>query len=228
MAFGKKRKASSGPKPTPQIIEKFNAMTPKKRAMVLIVIIVVVGGAFAWFYAKPKFDQINKLEVNLSGLEKQLATAKRNAAEIDVIKQQVKEAEEAFNQERKALPETEEIPVLLTSISKAGQEENLQFILFAPQKETVFDFYAEIPVQIEIIGEYHDIARFFSKLANFPRIVVIRDISIKPYADAGGRGRSQQTKTSYSRPGFSLSVTCIASTYKFTDQPLPEKNTKKK
>lgn len=216
LSLGKKKKASAGPKPTPQIIEKFNAMPPKKRALVLIVIIVVVGGAFAWFYAKPKFDQIKNLEVNLTGLERELATAKRNAAEIDVIKQQVKEAEEAFQRERKALPETEEIPVLLTSISKAGQEENLQFLLFEPQKEVVYDYYAEIPVKIEIMGDYHDVARFFSKLANFPRIVVIRNLTIKPF-NAPRSGNM----VSYAKNGFNLSVSCIASTYKFTDIPLP-------
>lgn len=224
MALGKKRKAASGPKQTPQIVDKFNAMPPKKRAMVLIVIIVVIGGAFAWFYAKPKFDQIKNLEVRLTGLETQLSTAKRNAAEIDIIKQQVAEAEAAFGNEIKALPETEEIPVLLASISKAGQEENLQFILFAPQKETLFDYYAELPVKIEIIGEYHDIARFFSKLANFPRVVVIRDIVMKPYSSApASRGNAA---TTYTRPGFALSVSCIASTYKFTDKPLEQGNKK--
>lgn len=217
MAFslGKKRKSAASPKATPKILEKFNEMPPKKRAMVLIVIIIVVGGAFVWFYAKPKYDQIKRLETNLVSLEQDMSAAKKNAAEIDMVKQQVKEAEEAFGREIKALPETEEIPVLLTNISKAGQEENLEFLLFEPQRETLFDYYSEVPVKIEIIGEYHDIARFFSKLANFPRVVVIRDINVKPYI-VGGRGNTNTLQ----RPGFNLSVSCIASTYKFTDKPL--------
>lgn len=216
MAFslGKKKRAS-GPKPTPKIVEKFNEMPPKKRAMILVAIIVIVGGGFLWFYAKPKYDQIKRLEKNLLNLENDLTAARKNAAEIDMIKQQVKEAEEAFGREIKALPETEEIPVLLTNISKAGQEENLEFLLFEPQKETVFDFYAEIPVKIEVIGEYHDVARFFSKLANFPRVVVVRNLTIKPYAPP----KDSTTR----RSGFNLSVSCIASTYKFIDTPPPAK-----
>ena len=216
MAFslGKKRK-TTGTKTTPKALEKFNEMPPKKRAMVLIAIIIVVGGAFVWFYAKPKYDQIKELEVNLVDLEKDLTTAKKNAAEIDTIKQQVKDAEEAFGREIKALPETEEIPVLLTNISKAGQEENLEFLLFEPQQEVSFDYYSEVPVRIEVIGEYHDVARFFSKLANFPRVVVIRNVVMKPY--------TVSTNSTYKRPGFNLSVSCIASTYKFTDKPLAPK-----
>lgn len=220
MAFslGKKRKVAAGPKATPKALEKFNEMPPKKRAMVLVAIIVIAGGAFVWFYAKPKYDQIKGLEKNLVNLEQDLSTAKKNAVEIDLIKQQVKEAEDAFGREIKALPETEEIPVLLTNISKAGQEENLEFLLFEPQKEALFDYYSELPVKIEVIGEYHDVARFFSKLANFPRVVVIRDLAVKPYTP----GKDSTVKL----PGFSLSVSCIASTYKFTDRPLD--TTKKK
>lgn len=214
MAFslGKKRKA------TPSTLEKFNDMPPKKRAMILVAIIIIVGGAFIWFYAKPKYDQLKALETKLGTLETNLTTAKKNAAEIDMVKRQVKEAEEAFNREIKALPETEEIPVLLTNISKAGQEENLEFLLFEPQNEAFFDYYSEIPVKIEVIGEYHDVARFFSKLTNFPRVVVVRDLSVKPYVPS--------KESSLQRSGFNLSVSCIASTYKFTDKPLPDKNKK--
>lgn len=219
LSLGKKRKAAASPKATPSTLDKFNDMPPKKRTMILVAIIIIVGGAFIWFYAKPKYDQIKSLEIKLGGLEKDLTTAKKNAAEIDMIKLQVKEAEEAFKREIKALPETEEIPVLLTNISKAGQEENLEFLLFEPQNEALFDYYSEIPVKIEVIGEYHDVARFFSKLTNFPRVVVVRDLSVKPYAPG--------KESTIQRSGFNLSVSCIASTYKFTDKPLPDTNKKK-
>ena len=217
--FGKKGAAkASAPKEPPKFVTKFNEIPPKKRALILVVILIVIGGLFVWQFYLPKTNQIKTLETQLEKLNKDLATAKKNAAEIDMIKAQVKEAEEKLSRDVKALPETEEIPLLLTTISKAGQEENLEFLLFEPQKEIMQDFYSEIPVKIEVVGEYHDIARFFSKVANLPRIVVIRNITMRPYT---GTRKSQYTK-----PGFNLSVACIAATYKFVDvaqAPPPKK-----
>lgn len=192
-----------------KLIDQFNSIPPKKRSLILVAILVVIIGACTYFLFLPKYNRVGLLTTNLQKLNTELASARKNAAEIDSVKKQIQTAEAEFEMSIKALPETEEIPVLLTSISKAGQEENLDFLLFEPQKETAHEFYAEIPVKLEVVGDYHDIARFFSKVANLPRIVVIRSITMKPYT---GNITSVAQKA-----GYNLSVSCIAATYKFVD-----------
>ena len=98
-------------------------------------------------------------------LEKKLAVAKKNAENLETFQQMMKEAELQFKTAMKALPEKEEIPSLLTSISRSGQDVGLEFLLFEPKNEIRKDFYAEIPVAMQIKGGYHDLAMFFDKVA---------------------------------------------------------------
>jgi len=76
----------------------------------------------------------------------------------------------------KALPDKKEIPSLLTSISEAGKEAGLEFLLFQPISEINKDFYAEIPVSIKVAGNYHNVGLFFDNVSRLFRIVNIKDI----------------------------------------------------
>ena len=122
----------------------------------------------------------------------------------------MQEAEVQFKTAMKALPEKEEIPSLLTSISRSGQDVGLEFLEFTPKAEKRKEFYAEIPVSIKVNGGYHDLAIFFDKVARLSRIVNIKDINMGPGKD------SQE-----------LNTKCMAVTYKFVE-PAPKKPVKKK
>ena len=117
----------------------------------------------------------------------------------------MQEAEAQFKTAMRALPEKEEIPSLLTSISKSGQDAGLEFLLFEPKPEVRKEFYAEIPVAINVTGGYHDMAVFLDKVARLSRIVNVRDISM---------GRTKD--------GEDLNTSCTAVTYKFVEGPPPE------
>jgi type IV pilus assembly protein PilO len=108
----------------------------------------------------------------------------------------------------RALPEKEEIPTLLTGISKAGKDSGLNFVLFQPKPDVEKEFYAEIPVAMKVRGDYHGVATFFESVAGLNRIVNIRDITITPDKDSSN-----------------LSTTCTAVTYKFIE---PSKKPAKK
>lgn len=138
-------------------------------------------------------------------MEKKLATAKINAAELEKFQAKMQEAEAQFKIAMRALPEKEEIPSLLTNVSKSGQDVGLEFLLFEPKPETKKEFYAEIPVAMNIRGDYHNLAVFFDKVARLSRIVNINNITIN-------RGKEIRD----------LSASCTAVTYKFVEPP-PEK-----
>ena len=162
-------------------------------------------GAAVWFQFLPQYEEISQLDEKLQGLEKKLATAKVNAAELGKFQAKMQEAEAQFKIAMRALPENQEIPSLLTSISKSGQEVGLEFLLFEPKPETRQGFYAEIPVAMSLRGDYHKLAVFFDKVARLSRIVNINNISVTP-----------------SKDGRELNTACTAVTYKFVE-PLPEK-----
>jgi type IV pilus assembly protein PilO len=188
------------------ILEKVEKLVLWQRVAIVGGFLALLCGAAVWFLFLPKYDEISVLDQRLQGLEKKLATAKVNAAELGKFQAKMQEAEAQFRIAMRALPEKEEIPSLLTSVSKSGQEVGLDFLLFEPKAETRREFYAEIPVSMNIRGDYHNLAVFFDKVARLSRIVNINNITIN-------RGKDIKEPRD-------LSTACTAVTYKFVE-PAP-------
>jgi len=202
---------------------KVENLSRVQRILISSVLFIVIVGTFFYFFYWPKLEAIASLKTELTKLEKKLETAKRNAASLKKFQAQMKEAEAQFNMAMKKLPEKEEIPSLLTSISDSGQAVGLDFLLFEPKAETKKEFYAEIPVAMSVQGDYHNLASFFDRVARLNRIVNIENIRMS-------RGKAKTKKSSsFGSAGSSvLTATCTAVTYKFIDEPPPTISKKKK
>jgi type IV pilus assembly protein PilO len=186
-------------------LEKLGKLLLWQRVAILAGLIFLMVGAAVWFLFLPQYEEISQLDENLQGLEKKLATAKINAAELGKFQAKMQEADAQFKIAMRALPEKEEIPSLLTSISAAGQEVGLTFLLFRPENEKLQEFYADIPVSMTIRGDFHNTVTFFDTVARLSRIVNIKEIKMSP-----------------AQEGRSITTTCSAVTYKFVEPP-PEK-----
>jgi type IV pilus assembly protein PilO len=200
------------------LLEKLEKLSKVQRILISTVIFCLIGGGFIYLSYWPKYERINKMNSELEKLEAKLKTAMKNAADLDKFKAKMSEAESQFQMAMKKLPEKEEIPSLLASISNSGQQVGLEFQLFEPKPEKKKEFYAEIPVVINVRGDYHNTALFFDQVARLPRIVTIENIQMSPI-----KGNSSRD----------LSTKCMAVTYKFIeqsekkDQPSKKKNKKK-
>ncbi len=186
------------------LFEKIEKLSKLQRILLSTGFFLLIAGVFVYFLYWPKFEKINSLTANLEDFNKKLATAKRNAADLKEFQAKMKEAEAQFKLAMKKLPEKEEIPSLLTSISDSGQRVGLEFLLFEPKSESQKEFYAEIPVAMNIKADYHNLATFFDQVARLSRIVNIRNIKM---------GRSKGDS------GQELSASCTAVTYKFIEKP---------
>ena len=113
------------------------------------------------------------------------------------------------------LPKTQEIPDLLRNISDLGKTTGLEFISFLPAQEIQKDFYAEIPINITLLGPYHNVGSFLDKVSKLDRIVTVDNIKMAQPKELTGE--------------ILLTSTCQLVTYRFTGQKLPDpKDTKKK
>jgi type IV pilus assembly protein PilO len=102
-------------------------------------------------------------------------------------RQQLREIDNSFGALLKQLPNKSQMDALLVDINQAGLGRGLQFELFKPApKETVRDFYAELPVSVRVTGGYHDMGQFASDIAQLSRIVTLNDIVISPTGKDGG------------------------------------------
>jgi type IV pilus assembly protein PilO len=197
------------------LFEKIEQLTKLQRILITVGVFVLLLGGFSYLSYWPKNQQIGELKKTLASEEKKLEVAKRNARQLNSWRAKMKSKEEQFKVVKQALPEKEEIPSLLASISQSGKDAGLEFELFQPKPEVERDFYSEIPVAINVTGSYHDVATFFDRVAVLSRIVNIGDIHVFPKS-GGVEGVAK------------LTMECTAVTYKFLDKPKKSKKSSSK
>jgi len=152
-------------------------LAPKIIVLTLVVLFIVALGAY--FDWKDQWDVLQAAQDQELKLKDQFKEKKAKAINYDLYVQQLAEVEQSFGALVKQLPNKSEIDALLTDINQAGLGRGLQFNLFRPApQERMADFYAELPISIEITGNYHDIGAFASDIAALPRIVTLNDLAI--------------------------------------------------
>lgn len=192
-------------------VEKIQALSKTQKILICCATFFVLVGAFVYFLYLPKFEEIDKLRTEYKKLEAKLDSAKKQAKQLEKYQQKMREAEANFKIAKKALPEKKEIALLLKDIEKVGQESGLDISLFKPESEIRKDFYAEIPLSMQVTGGYHNLALFFDKIARLHRIVNVKSI-----------------KMTSKKGGDKLSISCTATAYQFVETPPKDKKKKKK
>ena len=202
--------------PTGTFFEKVEKLKMMHRVLILVGTIVLVAGIFVALVYMPKSKEITRLNKEIASLEKKINQAKIKARTLKKFEAEQIEVEAQFREALNLLPNKREIPSLLRGITQLGNDANLEFLLFSPNKEKTRDFYIEIPVSMEVSGTYHDVATFFDKVGRMKRIVNILDISMAPV-------KTRSTN---------LTTKCNAVTYRFKrevdEKTKTGKNKKKK
>jgi type IV pilus assembly protein PilO len=165
---------------------------PKVALLLGLFLAILLAGFFLdW---RDQWDALGAAEQVEVGLKAQYAEKKNRAINFDLYVQQLSEVEQSFGALVKQLPNRSEIDALLTDVNQAGLGRGLQFELFKPAaQERMADFYAELPIDIRITGNYHDMGAFASDIAQLPRIVTLNDVAIS--ADKGTLAMDAVAKT---------------------------------
>lgn len=155
---------------------------PIKIGGILIVCAIVLFAGF-WFLIQGELEQYDVAQKKEEGLRETYMNKKALAINLPAYKEQMEEMEQTFGSLLRQLPNTTEVPDLLVDITQAGLGRGLEFTLFRPEKELPKDFYAEMPISVEVRGTYHELAQFVSDVAALPRIVTFGDIVISASKD---------------------------------------------
>lgn len=148
------------------------------RALVLAAVtgLMMVALWFVWIGdVASELEQTAAKEVQLRA---DFKTKLTQAANLDFLKKQRDQVEAYVKQLESQLPSRAEMSALLFSINQLGQKRNLQFELFRPGQVVVKPYYAELPVSIRVVGNFHDFGKFASDVAFLPRIATVGNISI--------------------------------------------------
>lgn len=151
----------------------------KLGALAALLVAIVSAGAFLdW---QDQWEALNKAKGEEEKLKETYLAKKKDAVNLDIYRQQLKDIEQSFGALLKQLPNKSDMDALLIDINQAGLGRGLQFELFRPAaNETITEFYAELPITVKVTGSYHDIGAFASDIAQLPRIVTLNDVSIAP------------------------------------------------
>jgi len=170
--------------------------TAFKIFMAVLVGLMIAGGGY-WFFIKDLQDQLEVVRAREQTLRTTYLEKKALAINLPAYQTQMREMEETFGVMLRQLPDKTEIPELLIDITQAGLGRGLQFELFKPGLKTSQDFYATLPISIQVVGTYHQIGEFVSDLAGLPRIVSLGDIQISEAGKNSGRLRMSATALTY-------------------------------
>jgi type IV pilus assembly protein PilO len=154
---------------------------------ILVLIAILVGIPVAGFFGDTQ-GQIEQLEAGRSEeakLKQDYLSKKKQAVNLDLHRQQLREIDTQFGALLRQLPNKSQMDALLVDINQAGLGRGLQFELFKPAgSENAREFYAELPIQVKVTGNYHDMGAFASDVGQLSRIVTLNDVKI----DAGKDG----------------------------------------
>jgi type IV pilus assembly protein PilO len=144
--------------------------------------------------------ELKKTEAKETELRQTFEAKWKKVANLDAFRAQLDEMNKSFGAMLRQLPDKTEVADLLVDISQTGLANGLEFQLFKPGGEARRGFYAELPIQLQMSGNYHQFGAFVSGIAALPRIVTIHDVTIKP---AGGK---------------MLSMSAVAKTYRYLEE----------
>ena len=150
------------------------------RAIVIVVMFGALLFAGYWFHNKDQLVELDSAKARESGLKQTFESKQSKAANLQLYKEQLEVMKQSFGAMLRQLPDKTEVADLLVDVSQTGLANGLEFELFKPSGEQPREFYAELPIELRVVGTYHEFGGFVSGLAALPRIVTIHDITIAP------------------------------------------------
>ncbi len=149
-------------------------------ALLALLAVVLVGWRLLWL---PQWEALSTASLQEQQLREEFARNAGRARDLERLRRRRAEAQAQVEALERQLPGRAEMDALLSEVNQAGLSRGLEFELFKPGKEQVFDYYAELPIDIKLSGSFHALAGFASDVANLSRIVTLDRIAISQVRD---------------------------------------------
>ena len=162
-----------------QILDTILERSTAQKLGILGVTIILIAALYYSFLFSPRADEVAKLadSVEIARNEKSVKTQK--AGNLPRLRRDIQRLDAELKNAIAQLPEKKEIPELLSGISTKAQESGLDILLFRPRAEVYRDFYAEVPVDITVRGNFQNTVNFFDEVGRMKRLVNIENIGFK-------------------------------------------------
>jgi len=123
-------------------------------------------------------NSINTAKSEEERLRKDLAEARKNEfvyekdlAELTLRQQRQREL-------NKMLPTNTEYPAFLSAVQNVANVTGVSLTAWSPNQEVTEEFYARVPMKVELSGRFHQIAKFLYGIGQLDRIINMENISL--------------------------------------------------
>jgi len=192
-----------------QLVDRFFELDGRQRLVVGVAAVVVVLGGYWYAVYSERRTELVDLQGTVEDLRAQRDEKSKLIANLSATRDAVRELTAEVRRAEVRLPDRKEIPDLLSSVSSAVRESGLEIMLFRQKAERYHEFYAEVPVEILVRGDYHQVATFFDRVSQLDRIVNVGDISIRTPREESG--------------AMVIDTSCSAVTFRFLDEEERER-----
>ena len=166
------------------IIDWLNEQPLTNKLAILIVLVLIISGLYWYFIWSPNNDQLKGLQNTLQTKRKKLNELENIKADLPKFIAENERLNKEFEVASLKLPKEEEIPALINSIYSDISASGLEPKKFAPQGQVNKEIYAEIPIEMNVKGNYFELANFFDRISRLPRIVNVRNLDLKRSRDS--------------------------------------------
>ncbi len=145
----------------------------------LIMTITIILSYLFVFNINDNIDLLKSKQNQEVQLKRDFESKAFRVANLDQYKVQMIEMQNNFGSLLKQLPRDTEVPGLIDDISSAARLSGLKLNVIDPRPIVETQFYDELPIDIEVMGRYHEMGTFVSSVAALPRIVTLHDFKIR-------------------------------------------------
>jgi len=178
---------------------------PKSHKLIILAVLVIILLAAGYFYVySPQTDEISRLAEDVESTERERNKKRLLAANRPKLQRDLQDLEVRLKTAIAQLPNEKEIPELLRSISNKARESGLEIMLFRPKGENYQEFYAEIPVEVVVRGQFFNVVSFFDEVGRLTRLVNMNNIGFKNPKVTGEQ--------------VTLETSTMATTFRFLDE----------
>ncbi|MBN1336335.1 MAG: type 4a pilus biogenesis protein PilO [Deltaproteobacteria bacterium] len=172
---------------SPALLERLARMTRSQRLVLFAVAYLLIVLLFFFAFYLPKANAIAHARTQQVELQEKKAIVEKRAADKESYETDLEDLTLQLRQALRQLPDDREIPDLLSRISTIGRRIGLEIQKVLPRDEVLREYHAEVPVQLQLKGSFHEVAMFFDRLSKLSRIVYVQNIEMRDPVEQSGK-----------------------------------------
>ncbi len=172
--------------------------------LVFLIIGGILFGIFYFAYYSDNQTTIKNISTQIENLEKEIRGLEKKKHKIKEMQAEVEAKRAVLEKLKEILPEKKEISQNIKKIQSIINNANLNIQNWTSQPDRPQQIYVEVPFNISLEGNYHNLGLFFDQLSKLKKIFTVSNLSLKP--------KTKMTRT------YTITASFTASTYTFKGQ----------